>query len=154
MKTKKSTAKKPEAKTEKAESKAIKLETAVAYAYKLAKHVKEVTAALEEAKAKIRELALPMIAEGQNNVKIETSLGICTVALVKDQLGLIEGMDAEVLQYTVPDDLWNTFFVMKPVLRSTAHAAWMSLPEDRKIAMGDPCPFKLNPRQAQVTLPK
>ena len=151
MKTKKSTAKKPETKSN---SKAIKLESAILYAAKLARHVAQVTAAFEEAKAAIRELAIPMIPEGENNVKIESSLGTCTVALVKDQLALASGTDAEVLQYIMPDDLWHTFFVMKPVLRSTATEAWMALPEDRKISLGDPCPFKFKPRQAQVTLPK
>lgn len=111
-------------------------------------------AKLESLKSTIRKLAIPYIEKGKTSVYIDTPIGKCHVVLVKDHLTLAEGVDAEVLQITLPGDLFNTFFAMKPALRPIATEAWKRLDDDQRTLFGLPCPFVLAPRAAQVKLPR
>ena len=130
------------------------LKSNIMAAARLAEQIAVLSASFELLKEQIRAAALPMIADGENHVKIETDLGECMVSRVKDHIAIAKGVDPEVLQLTMPSDLWNTLFVMKPVFRATAGDAWLRLKEEQRATAGDPCPFFMAHRQAQVTLPK
>lgn len=128
------------------------LRDAVVQATELLSTVNELTARLEELKATIRTLAVPLIASGENNIEIETDAGTCMVALVRDKLALVEGFDPEVLRHTMRERDWNVFFLMKPALRSTATDTWLVLNKAQRRALGDPPPFVLVPGVPQVRL--
>lgn len=130
----------------------VELRIAVLQATQLLSAVNEMTARLEELKATIRAMAVPLIVEGENNVEIETEAGVCMVALVKDRLALVEGFDADVLRHTLKEKDWHTFFVMKAVMKTTATDTWTALTRSQRRVFGDPPPFVLVPGVPQVRL--
>jgi len=120
----------------------------------ISEQITSLTAKLEDLKQTIRQHAVPLIKDGENNVKIDTELGKCVVSMMRDHLVMAPGGDAEVLKLTLQPELWNTFFVMKPAFRTTATDAWLRLNEEQRAQLGSPVPFELAPRAAQVKLPK
>lgn len=131
-----------------------KLQVAIVEATQVAKQIDELTAKLDTLKSAIRDHALPLMGDEQNSLTIDTEFGKCHIVKVKDQLVITPGIDADVLRHTLPEDLWNLFFVLKPQLRGTAAEAFLRLSDEHRIMLGDPLPFEFQPRQAQVRLPK
>lgn len=130
-----------------------KLQATIVEAANLAKEIEAKTARLEELKSEIRTVAVDLMGDN-NSFAIDTDLGKCHVVKVKDALTVAPGFDADVLKRIIPNDLWNLFFVMKPQLRSTAHDAFLSLSDEHRAQLSDPAPFVMQPRAAQVRLPK
>lgn len=130
------------------------LQGIIVEAAKLAAEIDKMTAALDVLKSAIRDHALALMGPEQNSLAIDTELGKCHVVKVKDHLVITPGVDADVLRHTMPEDLWNIFFVEKPQLRGTASEAFMRLNEEHRSQLGDPAPFVMMPRLAQVRLPK
>lgn len=130
------------------------LQDIIIEATKLSLEIDKQVAALEALKGAIRDNVLAMMGPDQNSFAIDTKLGKCHVVKVRDHLVIAPGVDADVLQKNMPEDLWNVFFVQKPVLRGTATEAFMRLNEEHRSQLGDPAPFVMMPRLAQVRLPK
>lgn len=130
------------------------LQDAIVEATALSKQIEEMTLRLETLKSAIRDHALPLMGPNQNSLAIPTELGKCHIVKVKDHIVIAPGVDADVLKHTMPDELWNVFFVMKPQLRGTAAEAFLRLNEEHRQQLGDPAPFVMMPRLAQVRLPK
>lgn len=130
------------------------LQETIVEAAGVAKQIEELTVKLEALKSAIRDHALPLIGSDQNSLTIDTDLGKCHIVKVKDHLVFAPGVEADVLEKNLPEELFNLLFVKKPQLRPTATDAFLRLTDEQRIQLGEPAPFLMAPRQAQVRLPK
>lgn len=132
----------------------VELQETIVEASELATEIDKMNAKLETLKGAIRDHALSLLGDDQNSLTVDTKLGKCTIAKVKDAFVLSPGFEAAVLKKTMPKALWDTFFMMVPQLRGTAGDAFLRLNEKQRRELGDPTPFEFKERQAQVRLPK
>lgn len=77
----------------------------------LHRQLKELTERVEALKTEIREDAARRCAKtGANQVEYQTSLGVCTVVMVKDAVRFAKGAVPIELRNVLPEKVWNGLF--------------------------------------------